>query len=236
MEAIEDFARENADAVEVRPATGDRWQRRIDLAIVVVLAVASLLAAWSGHQTSLWSGEQSAFITEAERNQAESTRASIVGNQMMQIDIALFLDWLLAYQSGNAALADFYEERFPAHLRTAFDAWVASDPLGNPDAPSDPFRMAEYVVPQLRDAARFDEAAGAAFVAAEHADAMSQQYVLATILVALVLFFGGISTKAPRRSVQIALLGIAIALLLFTLQNLAVLPDASDWQLTPLWG
>lgn len=233
MEAIEDFAREGADE-DAAPA-GDRWERRIDLAIVVLLAVSSLLAAWSGHQTSLWSGNQSMFITEAERKQTEATRASIVGYQMMQIDVALFLDWLLAEQGGNAEMADFYEARFPAHLRTAFDAWEANDPLRNPDAPSDPFRMAAYAVPQLGDAARLDEAAAHAFAEAERADAVSQAYVLTTILLALVLFFVGISTKATRRPIQLALVGIAVALLLFTLQQLAALPDATAWAITPLW-
>jgi hypothetical protein len=224
-----------AAAAESQAST-QRWERSVDTAIVIILAVASLLAAWGGYQSSLWSGEQTASITRAEEKQIQATRATTIGYQVMQIDIALFLNWLNAFKDNKTALADFYVERFSPQLQPAFAAWMATDPLNAPDAPADPFRMSEYQVPQLQEAAVFDEEAHQAFAEAERVGAISDAFVLSTLLLAVVLFFAGVCTKIGWRPAQLALLAIAILLLLYSTQKLGSLPDGSDWSLTPLWG
>ena len=100
----------------------ERWERKIDTAVVVILAVASLLAAWGGHQAGLWNSEQSEVIAEAETKQIDATRATMIGYQVMQIDIAVFLNWLNAYKEGNTTLATFYEDRFSDQFQPAFAA------------------------------------------------------------------------------------------------------------------
>jgi hypothetical protein len=228
------------DSVPTPAAEGQaleqRWVRAVDTVIVVILAVASLLAAWGGYQASLWSGDQTASITRAEEKQIDATRATTIGYQVMQIDIALFLNWLNAFKDNKPDLAEFYVERFSPQLQPAFTAWMATDPLSSPDAPADPFRMAEYQVPQLLEAAELDAEAHHAFADAERVGAISDAYVLSTLLLAVVLFFAGVCTKIGWRPAQLALLVIAILLLLYSVQKLGALADGSDWVLTPLWG
>jgi hypothetical protein len=105
-----------------------RWERQIDTAVVVTLAVASLLAAWAGYQAGLWSGKKTEHITAAEAKQIDATRATTIGYQLMQIDIAMELNWLRAAREGNTELASFYESRFSPQLAEAFAAWIATDP------------------------------------------------------------------------------------------------------------
>jgi hypothetical protein len=217
-------------------AAGSVWERRVDFVIVVLLAVASLVAAWAGHQAVLWSDKQAAFITDAETQQIEATRLTTIGYEMMHIDVTLFLAWLNADRQDNASLAAFYQDRFTPSLSTAFTAWLATDPLINPDAPLDPFRMPEYQVPQLQEAMRFDEQAARSFVDASNASATSEAFVLATMLLAVVLFFGGVSAKITTRPAQLALLTITTLLLLYTIWKLGALPDGSTLGLTPRWG
>jgi hypothetical protein len=219
-----------------RLTSEERWARKIDTAIVVLLAVASLLAAWGGYQAGLWSGKKTTAITNAETRQIEATRATTVGYQVMQIDIATFMNWLNAFKEGNVTLADFYEERFSEQLQPAFAAWMASDALNNPDAPADPFRMTEYRVPQLQEAAALDAQAHLAFADGERYGATGDAYVLSTLLLAVVLFFAGVCTKIGWRPAQLALLCIAVLLLAYCVQKLGALPDGSDWGLTPFRG
>lgn len=214
----------------------DRWYRKIDTTIVVLLSLASLLAAWSGYQAGLWSGEKSSAITQAEALQIDATRATTTGNQDLQIDVALFLGWLNAYKVGNEELAAFYVERFTPTLEPAFAAWQATDPLNDSDAPLYPFSMDAYQNPQLAAAARYDELARQAFAVAERYGAIGDAYVLATLLLAVVLFFGGVCTKIGWRPAQLALLGLAVLLLLYSTAQLARLPDGSAWGLTPIVG
>lgn len=215
-------------------SSAQRWDRKADTAIVVILAVASLLAAWGGYQAGIWSGKKTELVTTAEARQIDATRSTTIGYQVMQIDIAMFMNWLEAYKLNNASLAAFYEERFHTQFQPAFEAWLATDPLENPNAPKIPFDMAEYQVPELVAAVEFDEAAHVAFAEAEEAGAISDAYVLATLLLAVVLFFAGVCTKIGWRPAQLALLAIAILLLFYAIQRLAVLPDGSDWALTPV--
>lgn len=217
-------------------ATRRERNRRIDLGIVVLLGVASLLAAWAGHQSGLWTGKQAEFITKAETAQIEATRRTTNAYQVMQIDVAVFMGWLNANQQGNSELATFYRDRFTTHLRLAFDAWLATDPLTSTNGPPDPFRMAAYQIPQLQAANTLDEQAATFFADANRASATGEAYVLATILLALVLFLGGVSAKIVTRSAQFLLLAVALFLLLFTIQKLGTLPDGTSWGLTPRWG
>lgn len=212
-----------------------RWAQVIDTVVVVVLALASMLAAWAGYQAGNWNQAQTEATIRAERIQIDATRATTTGYLMMQIDLALFINWLNAYQAENQDLARFYVERFSPQLETAFAAWVATDPLGNPDAPTDPFRMADYYVPQLVQAAELDAEVDAAFIESAQFGAIGDAYVLTTLLLAVVLFFGGISTKVGWRPAQVAMVILAVVLLLYCIQDLAILPDGSDWRLTPLW-
>lgn len=219
-----------------RLTPAERWNRKIDTAVVVVLALASLLTAWGGYQAGLWGGEQSDFVTDAEERQIDATRATTIGYQIMQFDIATFLNWLNATKGNNPTLATFYADRFSPQLRPAFDAWMATDPLDTLDAADDPFQLPEYQVPQLLAAAEYDEAAHEAFAEAERAGATGDAYVLATLLLAIVLFFGGVCTQIGWRPAQLALLGIAVALLAYSTWRLGALPDGSAWGLTPFWG
>jgi hypothetical protein len=74
-----------------------------------------------------------------------------------------------------------------------------------------------YQVPQLQSAAALDEAAHQAFTDG-------------------ALFFGGVCTKIGWRPAQLALLGLAVVLLIYVVQQIGALPDGSSWGLTPRWG
>ena len=59
-----------------------------------------------------------------------------------QVDVATFIQWVDANAHDDEDLADFYEARFRDEFQPAFDAWLATDPLVNPDAPADAVRHA----------------------------------------------------------------------------------------------
>ena len=214
----------------------ERWDRWVDTAIVVILGLASLLAAWSGYQAGLWNEQKTAHIIAAEAKQIDATRATMTGYQARQVDITLFLTWLDASMAGNTELADFYEARFTPQLEAAFAAWQATDPLQNPEAPTDPIQMAEYQVPGLAAAAALDAEVHVAFAKAERDGAINDSYVLSTLLLAVVLFFGGVCTKIGWRPARLGLLLMTIGLLVYSVAMIGGLRDGSTWGLTPLWG
>lgn len=66
------------------------------------------------------------------------------GGQDTLVDVVVFANWLEAVSIENQPLADFYRSRFREEFKPAFEAWVALDPLNNPETPSSPFAMTEY--------------------------------------------------------------------------------------------
>ena len=81
----------------------------------------------------------------------ESSKADSLANSQTQIDVATFTQWVDAYAQNQTELADFYYMRFREEFRPAMEAWVATRPRMNPDAPLTPFVMPEY---QLQGARR----------------------------------------------------------------------------------
>ena len=205
-----------------------RWNRRTDILIVVLLGLASVLATWAGYQAGQWSNLKTDSAVIVDDLQQAADRSMILGYQDRQVDIALFMAWLEADLRQESTIAEFYEARFVDHFRPAFEAWLATDPFTNPDAPLDPFRMPEYSVPALVAAAEFDARAGEIAAAGEEFDAQADAYIFLTVLTAVVLFFGGVATKINLRQAQISLLAIAWVLLGYCMVRGLTMPWAAD--------
>ena len=108
--------------------------------------------------------------------------------------------------------------------RTAFDAWLATDPENNPSAPPGPAYMPQYVVPQDADAKAHDAEADAKFAEGAEAGQTADKYIRATVFLATVLFLVGISGHFRIRQARIGLICAAGLLLAFAIIQLLELP------------
>jgi hypothetical protein len=86
-----------------------------------------------------------------------------------------------------------------------FTQWA----LTNEDAPPSPFAMPEYHLAAEDQAAELEREADGHAAAAREANQRSDNYVLTTVLFAVVLFFVGIGTKFDSLRVQAGLLVLA---------------------------
>ena len=121
-----------------------RADERLELVATVLLAVATVGTAWSGYQASRWNGEQAKAFSRASALRIESTKAAGLADAQTQIDVATFTQWVDAYAQDQTELADFYFKRFRQEFNPAMDAWIATSPRRNPDAPLTPFAMPQY--------------------------------------------------------------------------------------------
>ncbi|MCB1247747.1 MAG: hypothetical protein KDB69_10805 [Acidimicrobiia bacterium] len=203
---------------------------RIELVATIVLAIATILTAWSAFQSTKWSGTQANNYSAAGAARTESTRFDTRAGQLTQIDVAMYTDWVAAYFEESAdgtipAVTDgtyqptpgttsgFLYTRFRPEFRPAVEAWLATDPVGNPDAPPTPFAMEEYVVADRLEAERLQTEADERAQAARDANQTSDNYVLTMVLFASVLFFAGVSSKLYLPRNRIIALGFGLVLL-----------------------
>ncbi len=205
-------------------ADAERRSHRVDLIATILLAFAAVATAWSTYQSTQWRGEQAAHAARSTAARIESSTASTKGGQLTQVDIATFTQWVNATEAGNAPLADFYRQRFRDEFKPAFNAWLATDPLTNPDAPGTPFVMPEYQVAETTESTRLDGVAQVESTAASKSLARADNFMLAVVLFAVSLFFAGISTKLRAVGQREALLVLGVALFLGTFVWIATLP------------
>ena len=190
----------------------DRFDRRLELAATLLLAIAAVATAWAAYQGATWRGEQARAGSKSIAARVESTRAENAGNRQAQIDVALFTQWVDAYARGETELASFYRKRFRPEFGPAFEAWVATKPRTNPRAPLSPFAMPEYKLAASATSARL-EATAATF--SQRAGVFIQRadnYALAGVLFAVSLFFAGISTRLRGRRPRSVVLCLGYAL------------------------
>lgn len=189
-------------------------QRHAELFSTVLLAVAAVATAWSSYQSARWSGVQAIDFSKANAARVESTRASTEAGQLTQIDVLTFTQWVNAYAAKDERLATFYFKRFRDEFKPAVNAWIATNPLRNANAPPTPFAMPQYKVAKQAEAERLVSKAEAETAAARQSNQRSDNYVLAVVLFAVALFFAGISTKlnVPAQRAAVLVLGYVLFL------------------------
>lgn len=192
--------------------------------VTVLLVVAALGTSWSSYQATRWNGEQAKAASRTNGARIEAARAQGLSQAQTQIDVATFIAWADADQTGDQQLADFYVDRFRDEFKPAFEAWLATDPLTDPEAPATPFAMSDYQLASREEAAKLD-AASEASAAEVRADIQrSSNYVLTVVLYAVVLFFAGVSTRITNRRLRWVLTAAGCIVLVTAITWIATFP------------
>lgn len=217
---------------------------RIELIATVVMAVAAILTAWAAFQSAKWSGIQAIEFSQGNASRVESTRADARAGQLTSIDVDVFLDWLAAidteiqageqvpgagYQPVEGSLSAVYYQRMRDELRPALDAWLASRPLVNPEAPKTPFELEQYVLADAREAQRLQREASEHTDAALTANQNSDNHVLTAVALALVIFFAGVSSKVMSVRNRRVTLAVSMVVLVGAGVTLAMLPKVAPF-------
>jgi hypothetical protein len=196
----------------------------IDLVTVVLLSIATLASSWGTYQAARWSGKQAAKYNQANARRIESARTADRASTQQLADVVAFTTWLAAYTARNAELEAFLRQRARAEFRPALEAWIASRPLVNPRAAPSPFALPEYRLELQDQAVRLQKESQTLFEEGQLANEYGDTYVLDSVVFSGVLFFAAISQQLRRRSMRLALLGLAGLLCLAGLTALVRLP------------
>lgn len=200
---------------------GREWQ---ELLVTVLLAVAAVATAWSSYQATRWHGEQAEAASRTNAVRIEAARAAGLSEAQREVDVATFIAWVDADGTGEKELASFYQSRFRPEFKTAFDAWVATNPFENTNAPSTPFAMPEYEVASMKEAERLDNESEAAAAEVRTDIQRASNYVLSVVLYAVAMFFAGMSTKLTSRRLRTTLIVSGYIVLIASLSWIATFP------------
>jgi len=197
---------------------------RVEVASTVLLACAAVATAWSSYQATRWNGEQTRASSRTNAIRIEAARAQGLAQFQTQVDVATFTEWVDAYAREETELADFYFKRFRTEFKPAVEAWLATRPLRNPNAPLTPFAMPQYRLAATAEAERLDTEAEVSSATVRRNIQRASNYVLGVVLFAVSLFFAGMSTKLQTPGLRTSLLVIGCVVFLGTLVWVATFP------------
>src|SRR3954471_22036613 len=168
-----------AAPADAPPAPGRTWQ---ELVVTVLLVVAALGTSWSSYQATRWNGEQAAAAGRTSAIRISAARAQGLAQAQTQVDVATFIAWADANRQGDRRLAAFYVDRFRDEFTPAFDAWRATEPFTNPDAPPTPFAMPEDQLASRTDSEKVAAPSEASSAQVRLDIQRSSNYVLTVVL------------------------------------------------------
>jgi hypothetical protein len=202
----------------------DQKDRAVSIAEAVLLSIVALTAAWSGYAAAKWSTESRVDLSSATAARTKANRADQKALTLRNFDSSTFNAWFSAYTVQNQQAMALAERRFRPGFRVAFEAWRATKPETNPNAPRGPTYMPQYRQPGIARSKALDRQADEAFAAGAEAGSRSDKYIRATVFLASVLFLVGISTQFPLRAGRYALVGLGAILLIVSIVQLTQLP------------
>jgi hypothetical protein len=135
----------------------------------------------------------------------------------------MFTAWLQARAAGDSRLQAALVRRFTPEYRSAFQAWLKTEPFTDPAAPRAPDTCRSTATPSWRRPSSSTPrrpTTSRGTVAREMAD----RYVRVTVLFALVLFLVAVAQRFRTRGVRIGANAVAVGLLVYGLYAVSTLP------------
>jgi hypothetical protein len=201
-----------------------RRGRRISIVEAVLLSVVTIVAAWAGYSAAKWGTESSLNLAKASATRVKANRAFQESLTYRVGDAVTFNAWYAAYVAGDKNAMRVAHRLFLPHYQVAFDAWLATKPFTNANAPPGPQAMPQFKAPAAELAGALDTKADAYYAKGQEAAETGDHYIRATVILASVLFLVGISTQFPLRRGRYALITIGVVLLLFAGEQILSLP------------
>jgi hypothetical protein len=196
----------------------------VEIAEAVLLGIVAIATAWSGYQAARWDGRQAELYGRASTVRNQADQSFTLGGQQRLLDISTFNTWIEVTNEGHEELAALYERRFSPEFKVAFDAWIALEPLTNPDAPPGPSFMPEYENRLLERGVELNERSDRLFDAGTAARHRADEYIRITVVLASILFLLVLSQRFRIRRVRLAVLVLATCLMLYGLVTIVTFP------------
>jgi hypothetical protein len=196
----------------------------LETAGAVLMAVASLGTAWCSYEVSRWGGKASDKGGTAAGLERKANLLRIEGYQVQAVQVQMFMEYVSAHLSGNAALERFYTDRFPPEIKKAFEAWIVQRPFENPSAPPHPFVGSLYEMRhtgEIQDSLRDSKTLGEE---ARILGSVANSYLTTTVVLATVLFFIGITSRLASNRVRLGTFFFGAALFLAAVVRVMTLP------------
>ena len=185
----------------------ERRSRMLELGAALVLGLSATATAFAAYESGELGGDAIAGYSEA--NNLTSQSADVYGdaNGQFNYDRGLFLSYAGYLVTGDTDTADVFRSQFMSENLQATIDWY--DQTG--DEVTDPFDEdagSPYALPEYAQGNDLAAQSDTVFAAARASDEKGGQFDVATVLLALSLFFAGIASVFRSVLPQAVMLGV----------------------------
>lgn len=214
---IEETKPDTAPREGKQPSRISNWDYRTNMLAVLLMAVSTLSSSWSAYQSSLWNGVQIFRLNAAAALSREAEAKTTLAGQQRALDAALVVEFSRDFYEGRRDLVKFFMERMRPELRQAVEAWLATQPGKNPNAPSTPFAMPQYRLKLDDQVLELEAKSGAIYDEARKANRTSDTYTLIGVIYTSALFLSGLVSGFDQKQVRRILLALSFSMLIVAL-------------------
>jgi hypothetical protein len=209
----------------VNENTTSLGERLIEIIAVLLLGIATVGTAWCGYQSSQWNGTQTDLARESSDQRVEASRLFGLATQKVAYDANIVAQYAQAIVQGDENLAQFYRKNLvrPPFL-PLLDQWQAEIAAGG--APTSLFQDQAYLDAQFSEYQQAVDQAEALSQQSQQASETSDEYVITTILLAIALFFAGVTSSFRYQPARVLLVLLAVGTVAVAAVRLADLPIA----------
>jgi hypothetical protein len=190
--------------------TNEQINKVMEIAQAILMSAVITITAWCSYQAAHWSGIASFRLAAAHSIDIRATEKALIAEKRFMVDAIVSAIFVNAVIEGKQGVVDFYQQRLGTELGKLFKEWLATKPLENPSAPNHPLAMQEYArhIAQRYDDETKDLLRLEALRSKEayEAKSISDAYTFKTVVLAGVLFIGGIFPNFKSLRVRIILL------------------------------
>jgi hypothetical protein len=197
--------------------------RLLELIAVLLLGITTIGTAWCGFQAARWNGQSGDLTRMASEQHIEGARLFGLATQRVTYDSMAVAKYAEASQAHNTALKTFYRQYIirPEFL-PVLNRWEAAVKAGKPVAGV--FQDKDYLAAQFTDYDKTVAAAEQAARQSQQAGEYADSYVGTTILLAVALFFAGVTSSFKYRPARLLLLLAATGAVAVAAARIAGLP------------
>jgi hypothetical protein len=190
---------------------------KLQIAAAILLGLAAILTALAGYYSAIKGGDSADTRADSGRVLADANFFYAQDGQLAAQDQAIFVPYAEAIQNGDEALADYLTTLMRPDFAAAVEWWTTTDEAETPFDPieGNPYYDEEGNTPSVATAEELQTQADEMVETAADLDAKGDQFDLATGILALTLFFGGIGTLFRSRRVATVMIAMgAVGLVL----------------------
>ena len=199
--------------------------RLTEMVAVLLLGIATVGTAWCGYQSSRWNSEQQELGRRASDERVEANRLFGLAVQTIQYDAGMIAEYAQAVVDDDSGLQRFFKASLfrPAFL-PVLERW--EDDVAQGRAPTNLLSDQDYLDQQLAGYQEAHARSEATQVESQDAGDNGDDYVVLTLLLAMALFFAGVTTSFQLRGARLVLLALASVAIAYAVSRIASLPVA----------